>query len=96
MSEPKPKHPLSVENYSSSLEDLAEDIKNMRYDKVAEFLGYLAAQVKAEADKDLANNRSKLSARLYQASTYLSRRQEEMDSAWKICRPYMENYMGKK
>lgn len=89
MSETKLKHPLEVEKYSGKLEDLADDVKNMRYDKVAEFLGYLAAQVKAEADKDSANNRSKLAARLYQASTYLSHSQEEIDYAWKICRPYM-------
>lgn len=91
MSEIKPKHSLSVEKYSGSLEDLAEDVKNLRYDKVAEFLGYLAAQVKQEADKDLADGKTKLAAKLYLASNYLSRSQEELDSAWKICKPYMEN-----
>ena len=91
MSETKPKHPLSVEKYSGSLEELALDIKNMRYDKVAEFLGYLAAQFKEEADKDSTSQKIKLGSKLYSASEYLLRSQEEIDSAWKISKPYMKD-----
>ncbi|MDP3698083.1 MAG: hypothetical protein Q8R47_00700 [Nanoarchaeota archaeon] len=89
MSEEKPKHPLLVEKYSGSLEELALDIKNMRYDKVAEFLGYLAAQFKEEADKDSTNQKIKLGSKLYSASEYIFRSQEEIDSAWNICKRYM-------
>lgn len=91
MSEEKPKHPTLVEGYLCSLEDLARSVKNMRYDKLAEFLGYLAAQVKSEAEKDLADGKPKLASKLYLASNYLSRSQEEIDSAWKICKSYMGN-----
>ncbi len=85
------KHPLSVERYPDSLEDLAKDIKNMRYDKFAEFLSYLAKHVKDEADKDLANGKPKLSTKLYLASEYLSLTQERIDSAWKISEPYIKD-----
>lgn len=91
MSEPKPKHPTSVEKYLGSLEDLALDLKNMRYDKLTEFLGYLAKHVEAEADKDAANGKIKLPLRLYAASKLLYDAQEEIDSAWKISKPYMED-----
>jgi hypothetical protein len=32
------KHPLEVEGYEGTLEELAEEIGKMRYDKVEEFL----------------------------------------------------------
>ncbi len=61
------KHPTGIEGYAGSLEDLAKDIKNMRWDACAEFLGYLAKQVKQEADHDLASGKTKLPIRLYMA-----------------------------
>ncbi len=89
MSETKVKHPVSVEGHDS-LEELANAIGTMRYDKVAEFLGYLTQYVKNEAEKDLASGKTKLSTKLYLASEALSRAQEEIDSAWKICKLYMK------
>ncbi len=91
MPEPKSKHPASVEKYPGSLEDLARDLKNMRYDKLAEFLGYLAKHVEVEADNDAANGKIKLPLRLYAASKHLYGAQEEIDFAWKISKPYMKN-----
>lgn len=91
MSEPKPKHPTSVEKYPGSLEDLAIDLKNMRYDKLTEFLGYLAKHVKLEADNDVANGKIKLPITLYTASNHIYAAQEEIDSAWKISKPYMKD-----
>lgn len=91
MSEPKSKHPILVEKYPGSLEDLALDLKNMRYDKLAEFLGHLAKHVEVEADNDAANGKIKLPLRLYATSKHLYDAQEEIDSAWKISKPYMKN-----
>ena len=91
MSETKLKHPLSVEGYNGSLEDLAKAVRKMRYDQFAEFLGYLAAYIKSEGDQDAADGKTKLPIRLYAASEHLYDAQEEIDSAWKICKPYMED-----
>ena len=85
------KHPTTVVGYTGSLEDLAKDIKNMRYDAFAEFLGYLAKQVKLEADQDLATGKTKLPLRLYAAQEHIYYAQEEIDSAWKISKPHMED-----
>ncbi len=84
------KHSTTVKGYNGSLEDLAKDIKNMRYDAFAEFLGYLAKQVKLEADQDLASGKNKLPLRLYATSEHLYDAREEIDSAWKISKPYLK------
>lgn len=85
-----PKHPISVEGYSGSLEDLAKAVGRMRYDKVAEFVGYFAKHAQSEAEKDLADGKIKLPSKLFSASRFLYCVQDEYDSAWKICKPYME------
>ncbi len=91
MSEPKPKHPTSVEKYPGSLEDLAIAIGSMRYDKVVDFLGYLAKYAEFEAEKDLAAGKVKLPAELFLASKLLFQAQIIYESAWKISKPYMKN-----
>ena len=90
MSEQKPKHPTSVEKYPGSLEDLAKAIGSMRYDKVADFLGYLAQYAEFEAEKDLAGGKVKLPAELFLASKLLYQAQRIYESAWKISKPYMK------
>ncbi|MBI4147050.1 hypothetical protein HY494_00165 [Candidatus Woesearchaeota archaeon] len=91
MSEPKPKHPASVEKYPGTLEDLAKAIGSMRYDKVADFLGYLAQYAEFEAKKDLADGKVKLPAELFLASKLFFQAQKTYESAWEICKPYMKN-----
>ena len=63
----------------------------MRYDKVAEFVGYLAKHAESEAEKDLADGKVKLPSKLFSVSRLLYGVQDEYDSAWKICKPYMED-----
>ena len=60
MSEQKPKHPTRVEGWNGTLEDLAEAIGSMRYDKVAEFVGYFARHAESEAEKDTADGKVRL------------------------------------
>ncbi len=90
MPETKPKHPTQVEGWSGTLEDLAKAIGSMRYDKVAEFVGYFAKHAESEAKKDAADGKVKLSGKLFLASMNLYCAQEEYESAWKISEPYMK------
>lgn len=83
------KHTDSVEGYDN-LDNLAKAIGNMKYDKLAEFLEHLADDVQRQADNDASNGKTKLSAKLYQVAKHLYEAQEDADSAWKICKPYME------
>ncbi len=91
MSEEKPKHPVSVEGWNGTLEELAVAVGRMRYDKVAEFVGYFAKHAESEAQKDAIEGKVKLPRKLFLASKYLYCAQEEYDSAWKICKPFMKD-----
>jgi ABC-type transporter Mla subunit MlaD len=90
MSEEKPKHPTHIEGYYGSLEALANAVGGMRYDKLAEFLDYLANNVQQQAQNDADAGKTKLSAKLNQVAKHLYEAQEDIDSAWKICKPYMK------
>lgn len=91
MSEEKPKHPTGVEGWSGTLEELAQAIGKMRYDKVAEFVGHFARHTESEAKKDTADGKVRLPDKLFSASKYLYLAQVGYDQAWEICKPYMED-----
>ena len=86
----KPKHPVSVEGYNGSLEDLAKAAGNMRYDCTAEFIEKLADDIKRQADSDSAKGRARLAERLYFTAQELYRARDKLLSAWEICKPYMK------
>lgn len=83
------KHPDHVKKYDGTLEDLATDVSNMRYDSVATFLGYLANNLKSQADYDKSKARLKLASTMYSLVDKLVEVRAIMDTAWKICEPYM-------
>ncbi|PKM89396.1 hypothetical protein CVU83_00035 [Candidatus Falkowbacteria bacterium HGW-Falkowbacteria-2] len=84
------KHPQHVVGYDGSFKDLAEAIGTMSYDQVAVFLGELAANILEQAISDLkVRNRPKLAQHLFAAAGEIKKAQSEMDSAWKVCKPYM-------
>ncbi len=93
------KHPLKVEKYNGTLEELAEDIMNLRYDKTAEFIKYLSDKTKKDGDADskrpsLYNSkkkRKKLASKLYKIAKYFHKAEREMNLAWKISKPYMKD-----
>ncbi|MBI2582460.1 hypothetical protein HYV87_05030 [Candidatus Woesearchaeota archaeon] len=88
---PETKHPTHIDGYYGSLQALANSIGDMRYDKVAEFVGLLAQRVEAEAERDSAAGRTQLSGKLDLVSKHLYNAQAEIDSAWKICEPHMKD-----
>lgn len=83
------KHPRCVEGYNGTLDQLAEEIVNLSYNQYALLMGMISENTKRDAGKNLANNKNKLSPRLYVAADYLYKVKDEMDGAWKICEPYM-------
>ena len=82
-------HPDSVEGFGGSLEDLARNVGNMRYDKTAQFIGALADDLFRQARADELRGRKKLAKRLYASARDLYSVREEVLRAWKICKPYM-------
>jgi predicted GNAT family acetyltransferase len=89
-SENKPTHPTTVAQYPGSLEELAKDIAQMRYDAVAEFFGYFAREIQKQEEADKERGREQLSVKLGNSAHFLDELVEEISAAWKICKPHMK------
>ena len=84
------KHPDRVIGFEGSLEDLAKSIGNMQYNKVEEFVTFLADDITRQANADRQKDRKQLAERLYKTAEKLYEVRDEIRKVWKICRPYMK------
>jgi hypothetical protein len=83
------KHPVKI-SYDGSLEKLAEEIGDLRYDVLINFLDLLSKKIYKDADKDGKKFRVKLSQSLFEACDSLDEARVHIEKALKISRPYME------
>lgn len=83
------KHPDRVALYPGTLDDLATELGDLRYDCLAEFLHALAAKIAADGEKDGARGRLKLAATLRLSATSLTSSAAAIDEAWRISAPHM-------
>lgn len=83
------KHKKTVEKYSGTLQELAEDIGNLHYESLHEFLKALSEKFNEDAVKDAKANNLKLSLTLMDAHIETERAAESIESAWKISKPFM-------
>lgn len=86
-----PGHPDHVEGWQGSIEDLAIAIASMRYDRVADFLGYLTGELMRQSSGDMKRGRNRLSTLLYKCASKMSETRHTMDQVWKLCAPHMTN-----
>ena len=82
-------HLDTVERYDGSMEELAADVGDLKYDALAEFLNLLARKIEADGDKDKARGRVKLAHELHSSADALRQSAESIDRAWVICEPIM-------
>jgi hypothetical protein len=82
-------HRDKVEGYPGNLADLAEEIGNLRYDTLAEFLRLLSAKLERDAILDHGRGRVRLAASLRDASLSLGEATRGIQQAWRICEPRM-------
>ncbi len=82
-------HTDNVEDYEGSLEDLAIDIGNLKYDALAKFLKLLSYKIEVDSIKDGERNRVKLAKQLHDASLKIREASHNIDIAWKISEKYM-------
>ena len=82
-------HKEKIENYSGSLEALAEEIGNLKYDALSNFLNLLADKIQNDGDKDERRGRVRLASHLHHCSEQLRACKLSIDEAWRICEPYM-------
>lgn len=85
------KHPISVEGYGGSFEDLAHAIGKMRYDKIAEVLNHLAKDLERQSQGDAAKGHTQLAAMLQEISKQVGIAKKQMDKIYALCKPYMKN-----
>ncbi|MEM6697039.1 MAG: hypothetical protein AAF599_01490, partial [Bacteroidota bacterium] len=64
-------HKNTIENYSGTMETLAEEIGNLRYDALSNFLNLLADKLQEDGDKDEGRGRVQLSSHLHSCSKQL-------------------------
>ncbi|MFN8454895.1 MAG: hypothetical protein U0401_09555 [Anaerolineae bacterium] len=79
-----------IEKYEGTLKELAEDIGNLRYDALTDFLRLLSEKIKSDAIKDQARKRQKLANCLDTCAEKLQKASADINEAWKICEPYMK------
>jgi hypothetical protein len=82
-------HKPTIPNYNKTLEDLAFDLADLRYDALSYFIEKLAYKIRFDADNDLHSGRFKLSNELKSASITLNKTKEYIDNAWEISKPFM-------
>lgn len=85
-----PKHTTTIKGWNGSLEELANEICNMRYDAVSDFVGYMRNEFERQAASDRSKGRKKLSSKLFGAVIKLNETMILFYDAWDICKPHME------
>ena len=83
------KHTTHVKNYAGPHEQLAEEIGDLFYDSLADFLRLLAAKADRDSHKDEVRGRQKLAAELQACADHLNQSALHIDAAWKICEPHV-------
>jgi hypothetical protein len=80
-------HAKTIKGYSS-LSQLAEEIGNLRYDKLTEFLGDLAAKIHKDSQADKGRGRPKLAELLAATSKELTDATIQASLVWHLVLPY--------
>lgn len=83
------KHTVTVPHYNGSHQQLAEQMGDLYYNALAELLTMLADKLERDAAKDNARGRLKLASELAGASTAIKAAAAHINTAWRICEPYM-------
>lgn len=82
------KHPTELK--SGDILAAANEVENLRYDRVSVFVGQLANAFEDRSKKDQQSERPLLAILLANVASDLRSARDEIDRAWKICKPHME------
>lgn len=81
-------HKYNIDGYDS-LEKLAEDIGDLRYDSLVELFNLLSEKFRKDAIADAGRNRMQLSNSLNSIADGFTDLSGMMDKTWLICKKYM-------
>ena len=82
------KHKSNVDGFES-LEKLATEIGDLKYDSLSEFLMLLSEKIKSDSKSDLERGRTKLSDSLISASDCLWESSIHIGESWRISKKFM-------
>ncbi len=88
------KHPVGVEGFDGSIEELAKSVCAMRYDKLAEFLMRCAEELRHQSNADLKRKRTKRSLKLTTAWGIMRAAQMQLEEIFFLCAPHMKKELG--
>lgn len=86
------KHTDQVKGITITNQKLAENIGDLYYNSLAAFLLDLSEKIQADADKDHARGRTKLSGNLYECAAQLKTAAQAAERAWTICEPFINKW----
>lgn len=89
MSDTCTKHPLGIPGWDGTLEELADAVENMRYDKAYDFTYYLARAFRKRALRDRIVGKKELANKLTDTANRLDEASCELFNAWAVCKPHM-------
>jgi NurA-like 5'-3' nuclease len=84
-------HTNTITKYNGTLEELAENIGDLYYDSLSEFLQLLSQKLEKDSLKDREKERIKLANSLKEASENIKNSASNISDAWDICEPYLKN-----
>lgn len=88
---PSVQHKSCLDTVSSNNKILAQEMAQLRYSSLQEFLAELSQKLYQDGAKDLERKRTKLSKHLQSAADHISKGSKEIEKAWHICEPYMQS-----
>jgi len=84
------KHPHTLPYHDGDLKELAQEIGNLQYDKLAEFLYHLESDLEKQSENDARKGRVQLSNTLREVHLNIQLAIKPLEKAWRICKPYMK------
>ena len=87
--EPLMIHRETIEHYPGTLAELADDLGNLRYDALAQFLQLLAKKLERDAKADEKRGRPQLAGSLHDAAMHTNDAANSIEAAWQISEPFM-------
>jgi len=85
------KHSVAVKGFDGSLEELAERICRMRYDKVAEFFGHCTEELRHQSNQDMKTGRTALAILLTSAWGIANVERLQFEKIFELCKPHMKD-----
>lgn len=83
-------HQTSLDKYPDGLAQLAQELGDLRYDALAEFLFQFSSKLELDSAADLGRGRSQLANSLAKASKNIEEAAKDIQKTWQISEPYMK------